>query len=108
MAGMCSAPRRMTRHATRTSATRTRARPSAPRNSPNWKGSRAMAGDWIEVTPAYGRDYTRKADAVADWKAGLDFFDPARMQYLSIRDAEREGLNVIIRYAKLRKVCNTK
>ena len=59
---------------------------------------------FVEVTPAYGRDYTRKADAITDWKEGKDFVMAATQQYCSIRDAQREGWTVIIRYGNLRKV----
>jgi hypothetical protein len=43
---------------------------------------------WIEVTPAYGRDYTTAKAAKADWNKGFD-------------------LKVIIRYAKSTKVTGT-
>jgi len=61
-----------------------------------------------EVTPAYGRDYKNRSDAVADWNNGKDFIlrdCTSRWdgQPCSIRD----GLtNVMIRYSKNRKVTN--
>jgi hypothetical protein len=60
---------------------------------------------YIEVEPAYGRDYTSAKAAKADWHAGVDFFIPATQRYVSVRDAQRDpDLRVIIRYAKSRKV----
>lgn len=63
---------------------------------------------WIEVSPAYGRDYTTAKAVKADWKAGKDFQDLASGSYVNKEDAERLDLNVTIRYANLRKVTGTK
>jgi hypothetical protein len=68
----------------------------------------------LTVVPAYGRDYTSKASALADWKDGKDFriadmshHDDGR--YLSSRDAGalQAGriTHVHIRYRKLTQVC---
>ena len=67
-----------------------------------------MRGDWVEVMPAYGRDYNSKAAALKDWRDGKDFIETSTRRYMSIRDAEREGLKVTIRYANLLKVCSTR
>jgi len=59
---------------------------------------------YIEVVPAYGRDYKNQKDARADWDAGLDFRDTSSGSYISKEEAEKHGLRVIIRYANQRKV----
>jgi hypothetical protein len=56
----------------------------------------------FHVTPAYGRDYRNKAQALADWFAGKDFILGLTGQYLSKRDAE--NASVWIRYDKARKI----
>jgi len=56
----------------------------------------------LHVTPAYGRDYKNKNEALADWFAGKDFILALTGQYVSIRDAK--DLNVSIRYARMRKL----
>ena len=58
------------------------------------------------IIPAYGRDYTSKSAAEADWKAGKDFqiqdmASPHDGRYCSIRD--NIG-SVLIRYSKLEKI----
>lgn len=64
----------------------------------------------IHATPAYGRDYTSAAAALADWNAGKDFRDARTGQYLSIRDtALFDGpipahVQVWIRFDKLREI----
>lgn len=63
---------------------------------------------WIEVSGAYGRDYTTAKAAKADWKEGKDFRDTASGSYVTKGEADRLGLSVIIRYAKNLKVTNTK
>ena len=64
--------------------------------------------NWIEVTPAYGRDYTTAKAAKADWKAGKDFQDTASGSYVNKDGAEKLGLQVIIRFNKNLKVTGTK
>lgn len=59
--------------------------------------------DWIEVTPAYGRDYKNQKDAAADWNANLDFRETSTGQYTNKADCQRMGKKVIIRYGKLMK-----
>ena len=63
---------------------------------------------WIEVTPAYGRDYTSAKAAKADWNKGEDFLDTVTRRYVSKPYADANGLSVIIRYAKSTKVTGTK
>lgn len=59
---------------------------------------------YIEVTPAYGRDYTTAKAAKQDWKDGKDFRDTVTGSYVNIEDAKRLDLKVIIRFAKNLKV----
>lgn len=56
----------------------------------------------LHITPAYGRDYRNKAQAIADWVAGKDFILAMTGQYISKRDAE--NFSVWIRYDKMRKL----
>lgn len=59
--------------------------------------------NYIEVVPAYGRDYTSQKAVKADWNADKDFKIPGG-PYLNKADAEREGVKVIVRYGRLLKV----
>lgn len=69
---------------------------------------------YIEVIPAYGRDYKNQKDAQADWKAGKDFqiSEPGvgtgcrYGQYVTRNEAK--DLSVIIRYGNLQKVMQAK
>lgn len=56
----------------------------------------------LHVTPAYGRDYKSKAQALADWFAGKDFVLGLTGQYISKRDTE--GMSIWVRYDKQRKL----
>lgn len=56
----------------------------------------------LHVVPAYGRDYTTEAAALADWKGGKDFkimdiSSPWNGAYCSCRDFTR-AQSVMIRY----------
>lgn len=57
------------------------------------------------ITPAYGRDYRNKADAIADFVAGKDFVLQSYngSGYVDV-DAFASGSTVNIRYAQLRKI----
>jgi hypothetical protein len=59
---------------------------------------------WIEVEPAYGRDYTTAKAAKQDWKDGKDFRETSTGSYINKDGAERQDLKVTIRYAKSLKV----
>lgn len=60
---------------------------------------------WIEVTPAYGRDYKSAKAAKQDWNEGKDFLDTVTCRYMSKRDADADpSMHVIIRYSQSRKV----
>jgi hypothetical protein len=61
---------------------------------------------WIEVSPAYGRDYTTAKAARADWNDGKDFRETSSGSYITKAEAERLGLSVNIRYSKSLKVTN--
>lgn len=61
------------------------------------------------LTPAYGRDYTSAAKVKADWEAGKDFiitdmFDKYDGKPVNKQDADRAGMQVMIRYSGLRKI----
>lgn len=62
---------------------------------------------WVEVVPAYGRDYTSQKQIQADWDANKDF-KITTGGYVNKSDAQRFGLKVIVRYAQLRKVYGVK
>lgn len=62
--------------------------------------------EWIEVMPAYGRDYTNQKSVREDWEAGKDFQETSTRRYVNKQDADNMGLKVIIRYSKLMKVMN--
>lgn len=65
----------------------------------------------ITLTPAYGRDYTSKAKAVADFEANRDFIlnsfgDRWDGKPINKTQCQGSGFNrVQIRYKKLRSVC---
>jgi hypothetical protein len=63
---------------------------------------------WMEVEPAYGRDYTTAKAAKQDWKDGKDFRETSTGSYVNKDGAERLGMSVVIRYAKSLKVTGTK
>jgi hypothetical protein len=63
---------------------------------------------WIEVIPAYGRDYKNQAEVKAAWKENKDFQDTATGQYVNKSDADAQKLKVIVRYSRLTKVMQIK
>ena len=61
------------------------------------------------LIPAYGRDYKSAATVKADWAAGKDFiiadmFDKYDGKPVNKQDADRAGMQVMIRYSGLRKI----
>jgi len=62
--------------------------------------------EYLEVIPAYGRDYTSQKAVLADWEASRDFkivsVGPDYGRYISKGDAE--GTSLLVRYSKLQKV----
>jgi hypothetical protein len=63
---------------------------------------------YIEVMPAYGRDYKNKAEVQADWDEGKDFIETTTRRYCSKRDFGSNRYSVTARYGNLRKVMNLK
>ena len=61
------------------------------------------------LTPAYGRDYTNKANAEKDLRNGKDFVlnAPQGTTYCSVRDF-RAGDTLNVRYKALRNVASFK
>lgn len=59
---------------------------------------------YVEVLPAYGRDYKNQSEVKADWKDNKDFQDTFSGSYLNKSDAERLGLKVLVRYSRNTKV----
>ncbi len=60
---------------------------------------------YLELGPAYGRDYKNAADVRSDWNAGKDFQMLSLFPggtYCSKKDFA-QGTHVILRYAKLTK-----
>jgi hypothetical protein len=53
------------------------------------------------LTGAYGRDYTSRAAALADWNAGKDFRVYGSGPVVNKADADAAGLTVRIRYDRL-------
>lgn len=67
----------------------------------------------ITVTPSYGRDYTSKKAALADWAAGKDFtINDFSSRYdgsqINKPQADQAGLTVMIRYKRLTQVAEVK
>jgi hypothetical protein len=60
--------------------------------------------EWIEATPAYGRDYTNQKSVLADWLADKDFRETTTGRYVNRSQAKAMGLKVILRYDRNRKV----
>lgn len=61
---------------------------------------------WIEVVPAYGRDYTNQIGVKRDWNADKDFQEVVSGSYINKSGAKALGAKVIVRYDKHRKVIN--
>lgn len=60
-------------------------------------------GDYIEVMPAYGRDYKNQKEVVTDLKDGKDFQLTTTRQYINIDGMRQHQFRVIVRYGKLMK-----
>jgi hypothetical protein len=60
--------------------------------------------NWIEVAPAYGRDYKSQKAVKEDWAADKDFRDTASGSYINRTGAQQLGLSVIVRYGNGLKV----
>ena len=67
--------------------------------------------NYIEVLPAYGRDYKNHKEIQTDWDAGKDFIAMSFMGpqgYINKQDAEQNNLKVTIRYANKMKLYSPK
>jgi len=64
-----------------------------------------LTQNFATLLPAYGRDYSTKAAAVADFEAGKDFLltNDARLTYIN-REQIAPGTKVNIRYSSARRV----
>lgn len=64
--------------------------------------------EFVEVMPAYGRDYKSAAAAKADWDKGLDFVETQSRRYCSKRDWEDAAheVHVTIRYNNLQRLAS--
>ncbi len=66
---------------------------------------------YMNLVPAYGRDYRSQKDLLADWNAGKDFeisdFGPNCGRKINKAQAQK-GTTYTIRYAQLRKICVVK
>ncbi len=63
---------------------------------------------YLTVTPAYGRDYRSKKEALADWEAGQDFINTGPGgTYVSKRDIG-PGVIVSIRYKRLTEIAQVR
>lgn len=65
--------------------------------------------NYLELCPAYGRDYKNATAAKADFLAGRDFVLPFALggRYCSVRDFAT-GQAVLLRYSRLEKVTPAK
>lgn len=64
--------------------------------------------NYLNLVPAYGRDYGSQAAVKADWEAGMDFcisdvFSPDDGRYVN-KPQLPEGTRVLIRYKAMRRV----
>lgn len=61
---------------------------------------------FINVIPAYGRDYKTKAEIIADWNSGKDFQMSSLMdggKYIN-NSVNAPNITICVRYATLRKI----
>lgn len=59
---------------------------------------------WIEVTPAYGRDYKNQKEVKEAWNADKDFRETSTARYINKTQAVELGLSVNVRYANDMKI----
>jgi len=69
---------------------------------------RATRTEYVEVLPAYGRDYKSAKAAKAAWDEGLDFMEATSRRYCSKRDFAGRDVVVTIRYADQRRLASTR
>lgn len=67
---------------------------------------------YVEVVPAYGRDYKSQAAVKADWKANKDFsvvdYGPNYGRATNKEDCDQMDVKVMVRYDRLTKVVQVK
>lgn len=68
---------------------------------------------YVTVTPAYGADYKKRADAVKAWNEGKDFIlqdctSPWYGKPCSCRNFKEKGTVINIRYRQLREIAVVK
>ena len=61
----------------------------------------------IEVSPAYGRNYTNRAGVRKDWNLGCDFRMPREFGggLINKLKAQEQSLTILLRYDGDRKLC---
>jgi len=64
--------------------------------------------EYVEVMPAYGRDYKSAKAARTDWDKGLDFIEATTRRYCSKRDFDKPNVRVAIRYANNQRLASTR
>lgn len=64
--------------------------------------------DWMELVPAYGRNYRNKAEVLAAWQEGKDFEGDYSIGFrLCSRRDFAPGTSVILRYKNNTMSCTT-
>lgn len=64
---------------------------------------------FFELTPAYGRDYKTKAQAIADFNANKDWIGDYQLGFRLVNKEQiPPGSTVLLRYAKETKVVSLK
>lgn len=68
-----------------------------------------ITANWIELVPAFGRDYQSAEDVKLAFENGKDFEGDATLGFklCSVRDFTK-GCNVLLRYKGCRMVCTYK
>lgn len=69
--------------------------------------------DWIDVVPAYGKDYKSQREVQDAWNSGADFQSVSygsAGRYLNKPDVAQymPGAHIMVRYGKQRKVYEVK
>jgi uncharacterized protein YueI len=63
-------------------------------------------GEYIEVIPAYGRDYKNKKEIEADLLTDRDFQLSTTRQYINLAQMVEHQFRVIVRYGNQMKVAD--
>lgn len=63
---------------------------------------------FIEVIPAYGRDYKNAKDARQSWATNKDWLEATSRKPINRNQAEQMGLRVILRFNQWRNTTTTK